>query len=387
LGAAIFLRLPIDCAVFAFQLIFREKENSMAAPGIALQRLYYQRLSHQKFKTPGEAATWLGAVQAQNYLAALWGIGLRVEKATEKTVEQAIADKTIVRIWFMRGTIHILPGADVRWMLDLLSPRIRKLIDNISRRSQIGLDEAVFARSNAVLIQALEGGKQLTRAELAAALEQTGISTEGMRLMFMLQRAQADKLLCQSVRRGKQPTFTLLDEWLPSAKKMERDEALAELTRRYFTSHGPATVQDFVWWSGLTVSDARAGLEAVKSQLFRETIDGQTYWRSPSVLVAQNTPPTTHLLPNYDEFLVGYKDRSASMKRLQVDLWTRDNNIFNPTFVRDGQILGLWKRTFKNGAVVVESRPFNPLTAAENEAFAAAAQRYGEFLNLPVALV
>src|SRR3712207_6350881 len=133
-----------------------------------------------------------------------------------------------------------------------------------------------LARSNAVLAGALRGGNRYDRRELLAILERNGISTRGQRAAYMLQRASLDGLICQGVVRGNNPTLMSLDESLPAARVMAHDEALAELARRYFTSRGPATLQDFVWWSGLTTADARAGLKAITADLVRKTIDGRT---------------------------------------------------------------------------------------------------------------
>jgi hypothetical protein len=184
---------------------------------IAHQRLYNQYIALATFEKPGEVVQWLGAVQAQDYLGSLWAIGLRMNHATEADIEQAIADKTVVRTWFMRGTVHFVPGADIRWMLQLMAPRMRMISNNTLRYQRLELDDATLAKSFTVLVKALQGGKQLIRPELAATLEQAGIATGGLRLTCILHRAQSDGLICQGARRGKQFTFALLDEWVPPA--------------------------------------------------------------------------------------------------------------------------------------------------------------------------
>jgi hypothetical protein len=177
------------------------------------------------------------------------------------------------------------------------------------------------------------------------------------------------------------PIYMSMGE-LPKTKTLTRHKALAELAKRYFTSHGPATLQDFIWWSGLLSKDAKAGLEAVKSSLISETINGKTYWSFPSKQ-AVHSSPTAHLLPSFDEYLVGYKDRSASLKEVHSKK-TSIENIMYPTIAVDGQIVGTWKRTFKKNEVIMELKRVITLNAAENEALDMAVQYFGEFLEMPV---
>jgi hypothetical protein len=307
--------------------------------------------------------------------------------ATEAAVEQAIAERTVVRSWPMRGTLHFVAPADLRWMLALLTPRV--VAGQKSRHRQLGLDQADFDRSRDLLTRALEGGRQLTRDAAYQVLEAAGVSTAGQRGIHILARLAQDGLLCFAARQGNQQTFALLDEWLPSARPMERDEALAELAGRYFTSHGPATREDFTWWSGLTVADARLGIELAGPRLEEETLEGRVYWHGaaePGAAPAVSPAPSTAwLLPPYDEYTVAYRDRSAVLD----PAWGRlvsGNGIFYPTIVLDGQVAGTWKRVFKKGTVVITLSPFSPLKKKERQAIAAAAERYGAFLGLPAVL-
>jgi len=347
---------------------------------IAHQRLYNQRISRADFEKPSDVIAWLGAAQGQDYLSVLWAIGLRMREASEADIEQAIADKTIVRTWPMRRTLHYVAAADIRWLLKLMEPRALATSAYGDRRLE--LDEATLAKSNKVLVRKLEGGNQLTRPELAAALERAGISTANYRLGHILYRASILRLICFGARRGKQLTFTLFDEWVPECKTIERDEALAELTKRYFTSHGPATLQDFIWWSGLTAADARAGLEAIKPQLIQEGIGGQTYWFPQNTRV-QKDAAKVYLLPPFDEYMVAYKDRSAALDPAYKKLLHTGNGVFKPIVVVDGQVVGIWKREFKKNSLVIEISPFNPLTKSNQQKIARAADRYAKFLGLP----
>ena len=351
----------------------------MTPTHIALQRLANQQIARPTFTQPGEVVQWLGAVQAQDYLGALWAVGLRLRSATEQTIEQALAEKTIVRTWPMRGTIHFVAPADVRWMLELLTPRV---VQGSQRRlAQLDVDHKTIAASAEVIAKALQGGRQLTRNALYELLEQANIATDNSRGLHILGRLAHDQLICFGARAGKQPTFALLDEWVPEAKPLPREEALAMLAKRYFTGHGPATLQDFIWWTGLTVADARAGLQAVASQLRNEVIGGQEYYYQ-QLPAAQPGPLEVFLLPPFDEYLVAYRDRSASLDaHYQSLVVPGGNGIFNPIVVIDGRVTGTWKRMFKKDTVVMTFRPFTSWSTAQADAIAAAAEGYGRFVG------
>jgi hypothetical protein len=287
----------------------------------------------------------------------------------------------------MRGTLHFVPAADIRWMLQLIAPRTLQQLRNASRYNQAGLDEGVWDRSNGAIARALEGGRRLTRTELAKALDAAGISSAGLRLTFMLQRAQADGLICQAARRGRQITFALLDEWVPPGRKVAPGDAAAELARRYFRSHGPATVADFAAWSGLTLAGAWAGFEAVKAGFVREEIDGQAYWSAAPGPQPGEPAQAAHLLPNYDELTVGYRDRRALFDAPHIPSPANMGIVaLSHVIVMDGQIVGTWRRSFGKGTVAIDPSPFMALAPGQNDALAAAARRYGEFFGLAVDL-
>jgi hypothetical protein len=351
---------------------------------IAHQRLHNQFITQQTFEKAEDVVRWLGAVQAQDYAAAKWALGLRVQNSTDDMIEQAFTDGTLLRTHVMRPTWHFVLPADIRWMLALTAPRVKAAIAYYDRT--LGLDDTNFTQSNALLAKALQGAKQLTRAELVSVLQRAGIATDNLqRIGHIIMRAELDGIICSGARRGKQFTYALLDERAPQARTLDRDEALAEFARRYFTSHGPATLQDFVWWSGLTVADARTGLEMVTTQLTHGVVDGQTYWFSTSTSPAKDLSQTVYLLPNYDEYIVGYTDRSAVFDESHTHkLDARANVLFQHTIVLDGRVVGTWKRTMKKDAVILTPSLFTPLNEAETCALAASAKRYGAFLDMPV---
>ena len=355
----------------------------MTRSDIARLRLHNQRIAYATAEKPGDVVAWLGAVQAQDYLGALWAVGLRMRNAVEADVERALADRTIIRTWPMRGTLHFVAAADIRWMLELLTPRVAANIRQYLLR-EFDLDERAFARSKDLFARALQGGKQLTRNAMYDVLEAGGVSASqrGRHILTLLAQ---DGFICFGARECKQQTFVLLDEWAPKARRMARDESLAEIAKRYFTGHGPATLQDFAWWSGLTTADATAGLEMTKRLLAQETINGQTYWLASSTPATKDSSPTAYLLPAYDEYTVAYKDRSAVLDPTYAKQANSGNGIFYPTIVVDGQVVGTWKRTLKKDSLVVTPSPFANLKRAETRAIAEVANRYGKFLRASVA--
>ena len=325
----------------------------------------------------------LGAVQAQDYANALWAIGLRLPSSTEADIEQAIHERAIVRTWPMRGTLHFVPAADVRWMLDLLTPRI--IAGMASRAKALELDDAVFARARKTFVRALHGGRQLTRDAMLEALERAKISTASQRGYHILSRLGQEGVICFAARSGKQPTFALLDEWVSETQKLDREASLVELARRYFSGHGPATLKDFAWWSGLKAADARSGLDGVAPRLTREAIEGTTYWMAAQTPEKLESAPVIQLLPGFDEYLLGYQDRSAVLAPEHASLVVPGGNgVFLRIIITDGRVTGTWKQTVKATATVISPLPFVPLKKAAAHALAVASERYGHFLGTPV---
>lgn len=346
-------------------------------------RLLNQRIAQTTFETPSEVVAWLGAVQAQDYLGALWAVGLRTRQAAEGAVEQALANRSIVRTWPMRGTLHFVAPADARWMLKLLAPRILKR--HAQRQLlQYGVDDAMVARCKDLITSALQGGRQLTRDEMYRVLDVGGIPMPNQRGLQILWRVAQEGLICFGPRKGKQQTFVLLDDWVPAARPLERDEALGELVGRYMTSHGPATLQDFVWWSGLTLADAKVGLELAKPHLVQEVVDGQAYWLPRATPALSDLPRSAFLLPNFDEYLVGYRNREHVIAPAHSKHVVTRNGILSASIIWEGQVVGVWKRALIKGAAVITPTFFTPLSKAAHKAYLAAAERYSMFLGMLV---
>jgi hypothetical protein len=346
---------------------------------IALLRLANQQIVATRCQEPAEVVASLGAMQAQDYLGTLWAIGLRLPAATETDIEQAIADRTIIRTWPLRSTLHFVAAADVHWLLEFLGPRIVATAG--LRHEQFGLDKTVLTRIRRVLVKALQSDQQLTRDEIYTLLQRARISVEGQRGYHILWRMGVDRIICFGARRGKQQTFTLLEEWSPKVRVLDSDAALAELTLRYFQGHGPATLPDFVWWSGLKISDARTGLAMVSARLESVTVNDTVYWMNPASL--GRTASVVSLLPGFDEYLLGYRDRSASLDPLDAQkIQPGSNGIFAATIVINGKITGTWKRVFAKKSVAISTDLFRSLTKAEARALEVAMGRYCEFLGM-----
>jgi hypothetical protein len=347
---------------------------------LAAQRLRQQRIGHNPFGRAAEAVRWFGAVQAQDYLGALWAIGLRTCGATEVCVEQAIAERSIVRTWPLRGTLHFVAAEDARWMLDLCAPRT--LARNAARlEKEHGIDSRLIARSREILIQALRGGVCMARPEVYRHLEAARIKTAGGRGLHLLWWHAHEGLLCLGPRAGKQQTFTLMDEWLPPTLPRSRTDSLAELARRYFTSHGPASLRDFAWWSGLAAADAALALQMVESELVSVRVEKQTYWLARDA-AATRASRDCHLLPAYDEYTVAYQDRRAVLSSELTSRNDAGHGIFHPSIVIGGQIAGTWSRALGKNSVALTCRLFGPIDRRQSQALVAAARRYADFLGL-----
>lgn len=350
---------------------------------IAQQRLHHQYITRPGRSRPADIVAWLGAVQAQEYPFARWALALRMaEGTTDAEIQRAFDKGQILRTHVMRPTWHFVTPADIRWMLELTAPSVHRAIGYYAR--QLELDTRTLTRGTALFERALRDRHYLTRAELGFRLERAGLAMKGQRLAHMVMHAELERVVCSGPRRGKQFTYALLAERAPKALRLSPEEALAELTRRYFRSHGPATIRDFVWWSGLRSADARRGLEINRARF--EVVDGLTYWTiGPHYRVAENK--AVHLLPVYDEYLVAYRDREAvphgpSVLRSPV----QEGVMFHHALIADGQVAGTWRTAKAANGLRVDVVPMRRLTKPERRALDDAVARYGRFHGVPVSL-
>ena len=323
---------------------------------IAQLRLSAQHITQADFIKPETVVKHLLALQAQDYNGALWSIGLRTKAATKHEVEKAIADRKIVRTWPMRGTLHFVHAEDVHWLVNLLAPRATASVKN-RRVQQLGLTDAVVAEAEKVLRSELKGGKYVLRSDVVKLLSQKvkGLTITNQHTQHLMRNFGERGIICFGSHVGKQPTFVLLDEWAPKKHEKTRSEALAELAKRYFISHGPATVKDFAGWCFMTITEARTAIELAKDEL-QELIDERTtYYQAPEL---KTLTTSTYLLPGFDEYILGYKDRSAVLSAVHANKIVPGNNgMFLPTIVQKGQVIGTWKRLPKK-ALELQSYPF-----------------------------
>jgi hypothetical protein len=336
------------------------------------------------FKTAAEVVSWLGAVQAQDYPGAKWGVGQRMKRASDQELDAALDEGTILRTHVMRPTWHFVPTTDIKWMQALTGPRVNAASGSAYRSQE--LDDRVLARARVVLERALRDHTYLTRAEIAKALQQARILCNPLRLSLIVMRAEVDALICSGPRRGKHFTYALVDERAPRAKTLTRDEALAELTSRYFASHGPATIRDYVWWSGLTVREAKAGVAMVKPAFEELSLGGLTYFFRPAKGVRPPDTPIVHLVPTYDESLIAYKDRGVA---LDLDPSQKPPSTMDPyaAYVTiDGRLRGTWRRTIERDRIAVKVTPFLTLTTPQRRALEGEIERYSKFMGCAVKL-
>ena len=357
-----------------------------SAEQIATLRLHNQRLiGESSFKKPAEVVQWLVAAQAQDYYGAKWGLGQRMRDASDEVIEQAFASGQILRTHVMRPTWHFVTPNDIRWLLKLTAPRVNVINGHAYRK--FDLDASVFKKTNNALIRALRDGKHLTRKELRDVISRAKVDPgDSIRMGYILIRAELDGVICSGPRKGKQFTYALLEERAPKAPGLSRDEALAELTARYFKTRGPATIQDFVWWSGLTSNDTKRGLEIVGNELTKETIGEKTYWSQPSKRAPTPDLKRAFFLSPYDEYFIAYKDRSVTFDTRYMQQEAIAKLVFDSVLVIGTRLVGGWKREFKNSSVVIQLKPFEPLKSSQKQLIKIAAERYGEFLGLKVVL-
>jgi len=350
---------------------------------IVRERLRNQRLVGAEPATAHEVVRWLGAVQAQDYGAAKWAIAQRAGELVSTDLDKELAAGTILRTHVLRPTWHFVTPQDIRWMLALTAPRMRATMEYGNRQS--ALTESVIERAIDVIVRALTASPRLMRSEIADRLREAGIGTgDPLGLGRVLHRAEVDGVICSGGLRGKQQTYALLDELVPRVQTLDREAALSALASRYFASHGPATMKDFVWWSGLPAADARAAMHASEPALEQIMVGECRYWRSER---QQGDSPRSrcdaHLLTNFDEYTVGYTDRRSLLEEAHQNRGAPSALLSN-TVVLNGLVLGTWKRILNKSAVRVTLNLFRPLTKGERAAVEVAADRYGRFLNLAV---
>jgi hypothetical protein len=358
-------------------------------PDLARLRLRNQRLVHAPRESAAETVRWMLAMQAQDYPGVLWSVGVRTPGSRVDDVTAALDEGRIVRSWPMRGTLHLTAAEDLPWMLELIGPRMLATI--APRRRQLGITDDTIRTAGETIRAELEGGRAATRAELFAILERRGEATAEQRGINLLGALCQSRVLCLGPRRGAQHTFVLFDEWLPGIPPREREESLRELALRYFRSHGPATAKDLAWWTQLLASDVRAAIASARDCLEELDVDGVPHYQavdSPAAGGNDDGEPVTLALPGFDELLLGYRERAASLEPEWAErVVPGKNGLFLATIVNDGHVLGTWRRTKRGRETVVETTEFGELGDDVRSRFQAALQDYGRFVGESVRVV
>jgi hypothetical protein len=350
---------------------------------IAEPRLRRQLLTTAARRRPEDVVSWLGAVQAQEYEPAKWGLALRMQDgASAQDVERAIDEGRILRTHVMRPTWHFVAAGDIRWLLALTAPRVQRRMAPYN--SHLGLDAKTLVRALRAIERALRDGVVLIRAELGERLRRAGLPMTSMHLAHVLMHAELERVVCSGPRRGKQFTYALLEERVPNVPRLPADEALATVARRFFRSHGPATIRDFVWWSGLSTSDAKRAVAMIRAR--GEEVDGRRYWTCDREPRGTARDQLAHLLPIFDEYLVAYRDRAAVPHAHSTNTSGTRWTTYAHTVVIAGQVAGTWRPVRRPDGIALEMKPLRRLTRAEREALARAARRYEQFVAEPVKL-
>jgi len=353
-----------------------DKEN------IPILRSFNQQIAASGFSTAKEIAGWMGAVQAQDYNMVKWALGIRIHNSTETDINAEIDAGNIVRTHLLRPTWHFVSSDDIYWISDLTSSQVKSAVK--FRDRQLGLTDSIIRKCNRLFTKTLRDGNHLTREELIEELIKAGIGADNNRAYHIFLRAELDGVICSGKQKNGKPTYAILEEWVPVKNRKYKDEALRELAVRYFTSRGPATVQDFSWWSGLTLGKSRLALELAGPDLISVTFKNMTYWFTDPVCKPSPVSKNAYLLPAFDEFLISYRDRTASLSMVHNKKTISNNGIFYPAVLLRGQIIGTWKRIIKENHIILTFNLFKDIRIDSDRILSKSISQYSKFYNKPV---
>ena len=343
-------------------------------------RLRSQQLLKPEFKDPRDLVSWMGGMQAQDYPRAKWALGVRLKSATIRVVDEAIRRGDILRTHVMRPTWHFVTSEDIRWMLKLSSQRIITACNSFARSNGIDIPESLYTKANDHFCKILEGNNHLTKQELGDEMVKAGIIPDPAAVGYLITRAEQEGIICSGNDKEGKFTHALLEERAPMAKELPREEALALLARKYFRSHSPATLDDFVWWSGLSLTEARQAVALIDSELVEDKFASQSFFVHQQWKKRMRSCDVLHFLPPYDEYLISYKDRTAAMDKENHPKAFNNFGIFYPVILHNGRIVGNWKKMVKRGAISIETSFFEEYRKPDNEQIEKAADRYKRFI-------
>lgn len=357
----------------------------MKQKNIPLIRLTNQLILSHNINNVKKVVAWMGAMQAQDFKMAKWAIGLRLQKVNEHTVEDAINKGEIIRTHLLRPTWHFVSSEDIFWMLKLTAPQIKSSLK--SRHRQLNIDESEIRKCNRILENELRDEKHLTRDQLISRLKQSKIEIKNNRASHIFLLAELEGLICSGSSKNGKQTYALLEERVKNKIIISKEEALSKLALKYFTSHSPATLQDFIWWSGLPAKDAKSALDMVQSNFISEEINGNKYLINKLYSLSSNNRNSIHMLPAYDEFIISYKDRSASIRMESIRKVISSNGLFRPSIEINGEITGIWKPIRKSNNVVIEIYHFQKQKKIIKNIIEKVALEYGNFLQKKIELI
>lgn len=342
-------------------------------------RLYNHLLLTHEIKEPHGIVSWMGAMQSQALDMAKWAIGSRLENRNIKDIDEALNTGKVIRTHILRPTWHFVSAEDIHWIHDLSSPRLKPIYRSYAKGS--GADESLIFRAVPMVEKILEGGKHLTKQEIGTALVEHDLQLDDRTLQLTISYAETEGILVNGRQKGNKQTFTLLEEWVPRQKTITKEEALECLARRFFTSHGPATIHDFIWWSGLTITQCRQAIEMIKADFICETINGRDFWMRNDT----KTPPAdkdyAFLLAPFDEFVVSYKDRSEIIEDHHYSKVMTKNGLFSPTIILNGEIIGSWKKIVQKKSPRIELSFFEKRSKKKQDLFKIEIKRLEKFYS------
>ena len=344
-------------------------------------RLYSQQLTEPTFDTPKEIVSWMGAIQAQNYNMAKWAIGIRLKHVTDNIIEKAFQQGEILRMHILRPTWHFIIAEDIHWMLKLSAQRIRSANESFGKNLEI--TEKLYTKCNRLIEKHLTGNNHLTKQEIGDILKKENIKTDIPRLNRFLIRAETEKIICSGINKGNKQTYALLNERVSPAKEITKDEALAKLANKYFQSHSPATLEDFTWWSGLSVTEARQAIDYINSSLLKEQLDNQKEIFIHESYSNKNLPQKNilHFLPSFDEYLISYKDRSEVLNEKYRAMAFNNYGTFYPVILYNGKISGNWKLLRNESGITIKTSFFEKTTSINQHLIENAEKRYKQFID------
>jgi hypothetical protein len=345
-------------------------------------RLLNQQIVDPQFERIQDLIEWMGAMQAQVFNMMRWAVGIRMSEATDQSIKESFNKGEIIRTHLLRPTWHLVSSNDFFWILELtrahLKPRMR------SRQNQLELTAPLLNQCKTIVEKRLENGDHLTREEIMILLENSGISTSGQRAAHIMMDCELDGIVCSGALKDKKQTYALAAERVQVKNSFTREESLYKLAQKYFTSHGPASLKDFIWWSGLPVKDAKKALEMVTPELDSIETDSKEYWLSSKLVLSGKIKYTAHLIPAYDEFIISYTDRADIILAEHHKKAISDNGIFWPVVVINGKAKGVWKTNLKKNKIILETDYFQPVNRNEKELVRNASEKYSRFLTLEI---